>query len=370
MISPRTSTTPTICLTMIVKNEAPILARCLESVLPLVTRYSIVDTGSTDGTQDVIRKALAGFSGEIHERPWKDFGHNRTEAIALARGKADYNLVIDADDILSWPEGFTMPALDRDLYDLEVEDAGIFYWRSHLFRNDLPFQYVGVLHEWLEPIAGCNRGKIEGLRYHRLDGGARSRDPEKFRKDAAVLNAALVRDPKNTRYVFYLGQSYRDAGDFAEAAKAYKKRSTMGGWAEEAWYALFECARMTEWLKQHDRVAGAYLAAYNARPERAEPLCELARYLRMYGFPAAAYPIARMASEIPKPTEGLFVEDAVYAWRARDELAIAAYYVGRFQEGFAINDILLTSSELPETECARVEQNRALCRAKIKSEDT
>jgi len=350
---------------MIVKNEASIIERCLASVRPLVTCYSIVDTGSTDGTQDVIRKALEGLPGEVYKRPWKDFGHNRNEAIALARGKAHYSLVMDADDVLSWPEGFTMPALDRDLYDLEVEDEGIFYLRSHLFRSDLPFHYVGVLHEWLEPPVGCSRGKIEGLRYQRLSGGARSRDPKKFRKDAAVLEVALVRDPTNTRYVFYLGQSYRDAGDFAEAAKAYKKRATMGGWAEEAWYALFEYARMTEWLKQHDRVAGAYLAAYNARPERAEPLCELARYLRMYGLPAAAYPVARMASEIPKPTEGLFIENAVYAWRALDELAIAAYYVGRFEEGLAANERLLLSEVLPGEEHDRVEQNRAFCFAKV-----
>ena len=55
----------TICLNMIVKNEAPVIGRCLASVLPFVDRWVIVDTGSTDGTQVVTDAAAAvGFQAE------------------------------------------------------------------------------------------------------------------------------------------------------------------------------------------------------------------------------------------------------------------------------------------------------------------
>ena len=37
----------TINLCMIVKNEAHVIERCLASVLPLIDKWSIVDTGST-----------------------------------------------------------------------------------------------------------------------------------------------------------------------------------------------------------------------------------------------------------------------------------------------------------------------------------
>ena len=40
-----------ICLCMIVKNESKVIKRCLDSVMPIITAYCIVDTGSTDGTQ-------------------------------------------------------------------------------------------------------------------------------------------------------------------------------------------------------------------------------------------------------------------------------------------------------------------------------
>lgn len=72
-----------ICLSMIVKNEAPVIRRCLDSVKPVIDHWIIVDTGSTDGTQDIIRAAMADIPGTLVERPWVDFAYNRTEALDL-----------------------------------------------------------------------------------------------------------------------------------------------------------------------------------------------------------------------------------------------------------------------------------------------
>src|SRR5262245_40841050 len=102
---------PTVCLSMIVKDEAHVIRRCLDSVRPLIDSWVIVDTGSTDGTQDIIRTHFADLPGELFERPWKDFAHNRTEALELARGRAGYVLVMDADDRVTLPKDFALPAL-------------------------------------------------------------------------------------------------------------------------------------------------------------------------------------------------------------------------------------------------------------------
>src|SRR5258706_14627056 len=117
---------------MIVKDEAPVIERCLKSVLPIIDYWIICDTGSTDGTQDIVRNFFAGHGklGELNERPWKDFAYNRSEALALARDKADYSLIIDADDALEIPDGYEFPELSADSYSLDIQDTNIRYHRT------------------------------------------------------------------------------------------------------------------------------------------------------------------------------------------------------------------------------------------------
>src|SRR4051794_7539625 len=107
---------PSVCLTMIVKDETAVIERCLRALRPFIDCWSIVDTGSTDGTQRLIASSLADLPGELHERPWRDFGHNRTEALALARAWADYSLMIDADETFDVAAGFAFPELTADGY--------------------------------------------------------------------------------------------------------------------------------------------------------------------------------------------------------------------------------------------------------------
>jgi len=133
---------------MIVRNEAPVIRRCLASVRSLIDHWIVVDTGSTDGTQDLVRAALGDLPGTLIERPWVDFGHNRSEALALARPHGTYTLVIDADDELLVPPGYTLPTLDADSYDVAIADGPITYRRTQVVRNALTWVYRGVLHEF------------------------------------------------------------------------------------------------------------------------------------------------------------------------------------------------------------------------------
>ena len=206
---------PTVCLNMIVKDESPVIRRCLESVKPHIDHWVIVDTGSTDGTQDLVRELLADIPGTLYERPWKNFGHNRTEALELARGTADYTFIIDADDEFVAPDG--MPELDPqvDAYDIVLEGTGISFPRTLVVSNRHAWRFVGVLHEYITTDGTTRRDALQGVRIIERREGARTRSVstrEKYFKDALVLEEALRDEPDNSRYVFYLAQSYRDAG--------------------------------------------------------------------------------------------------------------------------------------------------------------
>jgi glycosyltransferase involved in cell wall biosynthesis len=355
---------------MIVKNEAPVIERCLDSVRSFIDAWAIVDTGSTDGTQDIIRRSLAALPGELIERPWKNFGHNRTEALEHARGRADYILLMDADEMLELPPGFELPRLTAEEYWIvhRFRTAADVAWkRGTLLQSGLPWRFEGVLHEHL--VCARERYMREVLPgptiWVHFD-SARNADPiEKFRSDARILEQALVDEPNNARYVFYLAQSYRDSHETAKAIAMYERRATMGGFEEEVYFSKFEAARLGEESNAPwPLVCAGYLDAYQTRPVRAEPLVALARSYRGKHAWALAELFARAAVAIPVPEDGLFVDLSAYQWRALDELAIATFYTGKIDEATALNERLLASPLLPPGERPRIESNLALCRAR------
>src|SRR5262245_18996826 len=213
---------------MIVKNEERVLPRLFASLRPLIHAWSIVDTGSGDGTQELIRRELAGLPGELHERPWKNFGHNRSESLALARGRADYLLIVDADEEIEIPNGFAMPELAADQYLLmhRLKGSPDTGWRrGTLVKASLPWRYEGVLHEYITCDEPHRSEPLPGLVVWNYPDGARNADPvAKYAADARVLEAALLDEPNNARYVFYLAQSYRDSNQLEKAREAYERR--------------------------------------------------------------------------------------------------------------------------------------------------
>ena len=71
---------PEVCLNMIVRNESPVIERCLASVAPIIDCWCIVDTGSNDTTIAQITAFFkrCGLPGQLHQRPWvDDFGVSR-----------------------------------------------------------------------------------------------------------------------------------------------------------------------------------------------------------------------------------------------------------------------------------------------------
>lgn len=361
-----------IVLTMIVKDEVAVLERCLASVRPLIHAWCIVDTGSTDGTQALVQDLLGDLPGTLYERPWRDFGYNRSEAIQLARSLGDYHLILDADDRLAFSKNFRLPDLLDPAYRLQVVDANLVYDRTHLFRTDIDFRYDYVLHECLaapapyEPWAYCGQ-VISDLSYVRCGGGARSQDPQKYRHDAQVLKEALAKDPGNARYAFYVAQSYRDAGDLAAARDAYERRARMPGWEEETWYALYQVGHLTEAIDPEDEayVLDAYMRAFEFRSSRAEPLYALARYLRTKrNRPAAAYVFAKIADEIAYPAKDtLFLDPSIYEWRAQYERAITSWYVGEREESRELHLRLLQNKSIPEHDKSFLNANMVFFKA-------
>lgn len=353
---------PRICLNMIVRNEAHIVHELIAAVADKIACWVIVDTGSHDGTQQLIRRLMAerGIPGELYERPWRHFGHNRSEALALAQGHADYIWVMDADDTLNGTVDFR--GLSADCYLMRFRD-GLTYWRRQLFRDGLPWRYKGVLHE----VAVCDMAFreqcLEGDYFvHSRRLGKRNHDPLKYLRDAAILEAEVNRNPDDSRSVFYLAQSYRDAGNHALARLWYERRVEMGGWPEEVFCSLLRRAEAMEALGEPwPEVQEAYLRAWSERPSRAEPLHAIARRCRREGRYRLGHLFASQAAELPLPLEDtLFVNTEVYRWQALDEQAVCASWLGLWNETHTLCQRLLELDQIPAEDRGRIAGNRDL----------
>ncbi|GGX77612.1 glycosyltransferase [Streptomyces fructofermentans] len=359
---------PSICLCMIVKNEAKVIERCLASVRDLIDTWVISDTGSTDGTQDLVRAALEGVPGELREEPWVDFGHNRSLNIGHARDRADYLLLLDADHVLR-REG-PLPPLTADAYMIRHEGTTE-YRIKRLVRGGLPWRYEGVTHEYLTADRDHGQENLDALVVEDFaDGGSRH---DKFERDARLLRAELERDPGNPRTVFYLAQTLRDMGRTAEAIDLYERRAAMGGWQEEVYYALLQSGVLRaesapgEGGGQWPAALDALTRAWEARPARLEACYELASRLRRDRRHHAAHAVVRAGLDQEPPDDLLFVQPWVYRWGLLFEFSITSYWTGDPEASLRACDRLLSMPDLPEAHRRQTVTNREFAEKLLKA---
>lgn len=145
-----------ISLCMIVKNEARVLARCLDSISDLVDEIIIVDTGSTDETKTI----ASAFSCQIYDFKWiDDFSAARN--FAFSKCSCDYIYSADADEVLSEENREKFRLLKENL-DPEIEIVQMYYGnqlengtvynfdkelRPKLFKRSRNFVWVERVHE-------------------------------------------------------------------------------------------------------------------------------------------------------------------------------------------------------------------------------
>lgn len=328
----------TICLNMIVRNERNVIRRCLSSVKKLIDYWVIVDTGSTDGTQQVILEFMEGIPGELHERAWVDFGHNRNEALALARGRGDYFLVLDADERLILSDGFQIPLLEKDLY---------YASKTTLFFKDLPdFFWNGPVCEVLEGTVSKSSGLVQGIeKVHGRD-GYRSQDPKRDLKDVELLERAAQ---THARSLFHLANAYLRIGEYKKALRAFEQRSLRGGRDAEVFYSLFCIGTLQNTLRDEpETFIGAYCKAFQCRPSRIEPLCELTDHFIQVQNYFLAYLISEFVLSVPMPEGDLYLKESLYDWGALWQYFICAGHLGKREQAAEARLQLLANPRLPD----------------------
>jgi glycosyltransferase involved in cell wall biosynthesis len=334
-----------LCLVMVVNNQAAPIRRCLESVRPFIGHWIVCDTGSTDGTQALVNEVLQGIPGSLHEIPNADSGANRTQAIRLARGKAEYHLLIDADMTLKVTSEFR-DGLEADCYLARTEDP-LECWVERLLSDRHEWRFTGAAHDFPFAQTSRTREKLAAFTVARQGDGVP--DPAALKRDVERLKEALERGANVPRCAFYLAQSYRDLGNLPLAVEYYEQRATMGGWAEEVWYSVYQIARLQQrlgiaWMI----VLSRYLEAYQLRPSRIEALYHVARFCRERQQYQLGYLFAHPAIGVPYPEDLLFVERSIYEHELPLEYALCCHHLGMKAEAVRVAQSLLANPAPPE----------------------
>jgi hypothetical protein len=317
--------------------------------------------------------------GEVIDEKWQDFAYNRTFALARLREhrNIDYALINDADDQIILDEGFDAASFKQgmtaDFYDVEIRHAAIKHHRPQILRNSMEFSYRGVLHEFVEvPPGAPSRATAAGFHILIGGGGARSQDPRKFIRDAAVLERELETEQDAfliSRYTFYLAQSYRDAGDAERALATYLKRPALGFWDQEIFISLLSAARLKEQLGRPEQdVIDAYLRAADAAPTRAEALHGASRFCRFKGRHEEGYQIAKRGLDLPIPGGALFVEPWIYETGLLDEFAVNAYWSGHNRDSLDASLRILATGKLSGPDIQRVVANAQFASKRLPSD--
>ena len=173
---------PTLALACILKNEMKNIPRLLESVRDCFDEIHLTDTGSTDGSLELINSYVGGANPAnskvfVHEFQWcEDFAKARNASFEPI--KTDFVMWMDLDDVLHNREGFigwrnhAMNLADYWMATYHyAQDANgkpmCSFARERVFRRSLGFDWKYFIHEGVFPKGNIQYAVTWDIRHMR-----------------------------------------------------------------------------------------------------------------------------------------------------------------------------------------------------------
>ena len=239
--------------TMIVKNGGDELENVLNKNLNIIDRWTILDTGSTDNTINIINKVLVGKKkGQLYQEPFVDFKFSRNRCLDLAGKTCKFIIMLDDTYII---EGDLRKMLNTcrgdqfsDSFSLFIKSDDVFYASNRIIKSETNLRYIYRIHEVITPKNNKNviipfiHSTIFDFRCDYMQ----DRTMNRKKYDLDILYKELEDDPDDPRALYYLGQTYNLLENHEKAFEFFLRRidHPVEGFLQEKIDACFEAARL------------------------------------------------------------------------------------------------------------------------------
>lgn len=342
---------PLLVVVLMVKDEVSVITQTLQPLVEGgVKDFVIFDTGSTDGTQDIVREFFSAHelvNAHIIQEAFVDFATSRNHALDVAKHifpQATFMLMPDAEWYMHNVEALLQfcddhKDDDHPAYLIPIRSTALAFFVSRLIRCDKDIRFVGAVHEVLNQLITVTLPSNVYFEWRPSQKG-KEKSMQRWQRDRDLLLKSYAQNPLDVRTLFYLAQTYDCLGDWENAYTFYKKRAAIHGWDEENFMTRYRLGNVAQQIIIPEEVSICplairhYLEAFALRPQRAEPLIKIAQYYIDKNEMQLAFLFAARAAQIPYPTQDiLFVEKYMYDFVRYDLLGRCAWYVGEYERG-------------------------------------
>ena len=301
-----------INLLIMVKNAGDGFRNILQQNLPYIDTWTILDTGSTDNTIEIIKEELKNKKGVLYQEPFINFRDSRNRLLELAGDNCVFNIMLDDTYIIQKDlrNFLTIVRSDdfADSYSIFINDGDIEYSSNRITKSNKKLKYEYIIHEIIESNTNVSIPKKYAYIQDICSPYMKQRTKTRKTNDLCLLYRELetVKTRKSeARITYYLAETYLCLENWNKAYDYYKVRSKLNEKPyEEIQDSLYKMAYLSQEYLQKDwsLCHQMYLDCYNYDINRPESLFVIGKYFLEKGYNNVAYMYLKQAYDIGIPS--------------------------------------------------------------------
>ena len=271
-----------IHLCIMVKNAGEQFKEMLNKNIPLIDKWTILDTGSTDNTIQIINDTLVGIKeGDLYQEAFINFRDSRNRCLDLAGNDCKFIMMLDDTYIVDGELRNFLNIIRGDQlstsFSLIILNEDTQYGSNRIIKSDSGLRYIHKIHELITDKNNINiliplsKAKIIDRRFDYME----ERTHKRKELDLKLLYEEIKDDPTNPRSYYYLGQTYSLLKQYDKAYYYFLKRGEFNsGFIQERLDAIIEAARLANFNlnKPWEEFMNLYEKAYKIDEDRPDAI--------------------------------------------------------------------------------------------------